>query len=180
MSAGNARTYGYYAVSHWFHVAIIFLLLSALGLWLLSALEDAKERAERLGVELTIRHMRTGLLYAMGEALMRQNEHEIHSWVGSNPIRWLGASPSGYLGVCSSVRRSSLAGGEWCFDNERKELVYQPRHLAHLHQGGVDTGDQCTQLSWRVVSGPAREQSEQVASVRIEPASACGWLLQGA
>lgn len=180
MSADNARTYGYYAVSHWFHVAIIFLLLSALGLWLLSALEDAKERAERLGVELTIRHMRTGLLYAMGEALMRQSEHEIHSWVGSNPIRWLAASPSGYLGVCSSTQRLNLVGGEWCFDNERKELVYQPLHVAHLHQGGVDTGEPCAQLSWRVASLPGAEQSGQVVGVRIESASACGWALQGA
>ena len=65
-------------------------------------------------------------------------------------------------------------------DNERKELVYQPLHVAHLHQGGVDTGEPCAQLSWRVASLPGAEQSGQVVGVRIESASACGWALQGA
>ena len=179
MSAEHARTYGYYTAAHWFQGAVIFLLVSALALWLLSALNDAKERAERLSVELTIRQMRSGMHFAMGEALIRQSARLINSWEGSDPVRWLDSPPSGYRGECSAAERQALSGGEWCFDRKRRELVYRPKSQECLRDLGVSPATPCAELSWRVRRSAGSPASDGFTGLRIEAASACQWLLPG-
>ena len=95
MIAHEPRSLGYYSASHWLQGAVVFVVLGSLALGLLWALNDAKERAEKQVVELTLRNMRTGMQFAMGEALLRRRESEMASWVGINPVLWLGAPPTG-------------------------------------------------------------------------------------
>jgi hypothetical protein len=177
MTAHEPRTLGYYAASHWFQSAVVFLMLGALALFLLKALSDVEEQAERQAVELTLRNMRTGMQFAMAEALMRQREGEIANWAGSDPTRWLEAPPAGYRGECSAVDRASLPEGAWCFERESGQLVYRPRNARQLR--GLVDGQQCGQLVWRVVKVGDGPVLGGLVDVRIEVASPCTWIVAG-
>ncbi len=178
MIAREPRTLGYYAGSHWFQWAVLFVsigLLVVVGI--LPALDDASERAERQAVELTIRNMRTGMQLAMGEAIMRQREGEIATWIASNPVRWLGSSPVGYRGACSMAVKA-LAGGEWCFDDASRVLIYRPRRIDHLRPVNEDAAGKCERLSWRVVRGAGMEVQSGFVGLHLEAFAPCQWVLE--
>lgn len=172
MTPHEPRTLGYYAASHWFQSAVIFVLLAVLALVLLRALDEAEIRAERQAVELTVRNMRAGLQYAMSEALMHQQESEIAAWEGSDPTRWLQVRPAGYRGACTSVESKNLPEGAWCFERDGRRLVYRPRALMALH--GPEN-ELCKELSWRVARVDGGAAHGGFIGVRIEPASGCGF-----
>lgn len=172
------RTLGYYANAHWLQAATLFVVIGSMAMGLLWALSDAKERAEKLLVELTVRNMRTGMQLAMGEALMQQRAGEVASWVGSNPVLWLGSSPEGYRGECSAAESQGLSGGEWCFERERRELVYRPYRTDRLRAQPEDSGRQCEQLRWRVVRSPEGVAGGGFVGLRMEVASPCQWVLE--
>jgi hypothetical protein len=164
----------YWTASRWLSFVVAILIIAALIATLLMALAEAQERSEKLIVEVTYRNMRTGLQLAMGQAMMRGNDHEIAEWVGSNPLRWLGREPEGYLGECDSRGTQALAEGAWCFDRERRELVYRPRHTRHLRLPGESEGKKI--LRWRVMA--AQPQSAGVsAGLRVEYVTAVEWVL---
>lgn len=168
------RSLGYYASKNWFQRAVLLVVLGALAIGLIAALNDAKEQAERQLVDLTVRNMRTGMQLAMGEALMHQREREIATWAGTNPLRWLGTSPTGYRGECSALESQDMSGGEWCFVGERHELVYQPRRVERLQLDGQQA--QCRDLRWRVVNAPGAVDASGFSGLRIEAASNCRWV----
>lgn len=178
MISHEPRRLGYYAGKNWFQSAVLLLILGLVLLALLSTLNEAKEQAERQIVDLTIRNMRTGMQLAMGEALMRQREREMASWVGSNPVQWLATSPAGYRGDCSAEESGDLSGGEWCFERDRRELVYRPRQVEYLQGAEGKSQQQCSQLSWRVARTPGNEVSDGFVGLRIEAASSCHWLVE--
>lgn len=177
MTAHEPRTLGYYAASHWFQAAVVFLMLGALALVLLRALNEVKVQAERQTVELTVRNIRTGMQFAMSEALMRQRESEIAAWAGSDPTRWLELPPAGYRGECSPDEQRSLPEGAWCFEGGSRQLVYRPRDAKHLR--GLDDGQPCAQLVWRVVRVTDSAVNGGFVGVRLEPASSCRWFFDG-
>ncbi len=173
------RSLGYYAASHWFQGAVLLAVLALIVVRLMSALNDASERAEKQAVELTLRNMRTGLKLAMGEVMMQQRESEMAAWVGSNPVRWLGSPPGGYRGECSTEESRNLSGGEWCFERYRRELVYRPHHPDHLHPLSAGSERQCSHLSWRVARAQESLPSGGFVSLRLEAAAPCHWVLEG-
>ncbi len=149
MIRGPERQTNYWTASRWLQLGMSAVVISLLALWLLQALEETEVRAEALMVELTERNMRTGLALAMGEALLHGREREIASWAGANPVRWLGHEPQGYRGECGRPAQE-LGEGEWCFDRERRELVYRPRHDIRRQPGQGAGGKDV--LRWRVVA----------------------------
>ncbi len=177
MISHEPRSLGYYAASHWMQGAVVLVVLGSLAMGLLWALNDIKERAERQVVDLTIRNMRTGMQWAMGEALMHQREREIATWVGANPVNWLGAPPGGYRGECSAEESRGLSGGEWCFERASRELVYRPSRADHLRTLPEVKGSKCDQLHWRVARVSANVSNAGFVGLRIEPASTCQWVL---
>lgn len=176
MMAHEPRTLGYYAASHWFQAAVVFLMLGALALILLKALNEVEGQAERQAVELTLRNMRTGMQFAMAEVLMRPRESEIAAWVGSNPMRWLEFPPDGYRGECAPQERRNLPEGTWCFESDSRELVYRPRDTKKLRSR--DSGQQCSQLAWRVVRVADDAVKGAFGGVRIEASSPCRWFFE--
>ena len=174
MTVHEPRTLGYYAASHWFMAAALFVMLGALAIYLFNALREAQEKAEVQIVELTLRNMRTGMQYAMAEALMRQRVSEVARWAGSNPARWLEISPIGYRGECSAAERATMPEGAWCYERASGELVYRPRNAGRLQ--GLDEGRPCRQLAWRVVRAADVVAKSSFVGVRIEPASSCRWV----
>ena len=179
MIAHVPRSPGYYTASHWLQGAVVLVLLGSLALGLLWALNDAKERAEKQVVELSLRNMRTGMKMAMGEALMRQREGEMVSWVGINPVLWLAGPPTGYRGECSAEESRNLSAGEWCFERENRVLVYRPRSSDHLRALVEGQSLECSQLSWRVTRVSESAASGGFIGLRIEAASPCRWVLEG-
>ncbi|HRF11482.1 MAG: hypothetical protein ABTS16_17990 [Candidatus Accumulibacter phosphatis] len=177
MISQEIRRPGYYATSHRFEWAVLLVVIGLLAIGLLSALHDANERAERQAVELTIRNMRTGMQLAVGEALMQQREGEMAAWVGINPVRWLGSDPAGYRGECSAAESRDLPAGAWCFDRDRRQLMYRPRHTGHLRVPAVDDGGRCDVLSWRVTR--VSERMASGAGLRLAAAADCRWVLGG-
>ncbi len=170
---------GYYAASHWFQGAVLLAVLALIFNGLMSALNDASERAEKQGVELTIRNMRTGMKLAMGEAMMQQREGEMAAWVGSNPVRWLGAPPGAYRGECSVEERRNLSGGEWCFERNRRQLLYRPHRPDRLHPLPPGSELQCSHLSWRVERAPESVVSAGFVGLRLEAVAPCQWVQEG-
>ena len=173
------RTPDYYASSHWLQWALVSAFLGVLAWFLLDALDSMQERAERQGVELTVRNMRTGMQLAMAEALMHQRTAEIATWAGSNPLRWLGGTPKGYRGECVDTGPESLSGGEWCFSKNLRQLFYRPTRPEHLRPVTGNDWRECSVLSWHVV----RLQEGAVVDggfpgLRLEPASGCHWILE--
>ena len=177
MTAHEPRTLGYYAASHWFMGAVLLALLGVLVLAVLNALNEIEAKAERQAVELTVRNMRTGMQFAMADALIRQREHEIEPWIGGNPVRWLETPPIGYRGDCSPEERQRLDVGAWCFDRVSRELVYKPRHLGLLR--GRTDGDPCQQLAWRVTDELDGARAEGFFGARIVQDSTCAWAIDG-
>ena len=173
------RRLGYYAASHWFQGAVLLAVLALIVGGLMSALDDASERAEKQAVELTLRNMRTGLKLAMGEAMMQQREGEMASWVGSNPVRWLESPPGGYRGECSTEESRNLSGGDWCFERYRRELVYRPHRPDQLHPLSPGSERHCSHLSWRVARVAESVPSGGFVGLRLEAAVPCQWNLQG-
>jgi hypothetical protein len=170
------RAYDHYAGSRWLvHAVTIVAILLLMG-WLLAALQEAEERAEKLMVELTWRNMRTGLQIAVGEALMSGRDGEIAGWEGSNPVRWLGAEPGGYRGECTARFARELPKGAWCFDRERRELVYRPRNDRHLRMEGAGGHEKL--LRWRVAAAAQEPERQGLAGLRVESVTAYFWLEQ--
>lgn len=171
------RSLGYYARSRWFQGCVYLLLAAVLGAWLLVALNEAQERAEKLTVELTMRNVRTGMQLAMGEALMHRRESDIAGWVGSNPVRWLGSPPEGYRGECSAADARNLPAGAWCFERESRQLAYRPRNTAHLRLLSSDDGRTEGLLRWRVGSASEGTAKGGFVGLRVEIVTPYEWFL---
>lgn len=176
MIRATARAYDYYAGSRWLVHAVTIVAILLLAGWLLAALQEAEERAEKLMVELTWRNMRTGLQIAMGEALMSGRDKEIAGWEGSNPVRWLGSEPSGYRGECAARLAGELPKGAWCFDSGRRELVYRPRNDRHLRIDGEAGRGKL--LRWRVVAAAQEPERPGPPGLRVESVTSYSWLEQ--
>lgn len=163
---------------HWVQTGVYFALFGVFALWLLLALSDLKEKAERQEVELTIRNIRTGIQLAAAEALISQRGASVSSWLGRNPVSWLGNEPRGYQGECSSQSALRMAGGGWCFDHENRELVYRPHNQAHLRQdaGGAKS---CKDLRWRIARAGELQKDGGFVGVRLVAISGCQWLIPG-
>lgn len=174
MIRGPQRQTDYWTASRWLPLGVSAVVIGLLAVWLLRALEDVEARAEKLMVELTVRNIRTGLQLALGEALLHGREREIAGWAGVNPLRWLGREPPGYRGECTTRQAQGLEAGAWCFDRERRELAYRPRHAVRLKVEGGD--GEAKVLRWRVVA--AHGGSGLDAGLRVEYVTAYEWILE--
>lgn len=166
---------GFYPGSHWMSGAVVALVIAALAAGLLNALGTAKDQAERLAVDLTVRNLRSGLQWAMAEAIFHRREPEVAAWAGTNPVRWLGSEPSGYRGECSRAERAALPARAWCFDRERHELVYRPADPGQLRRRGG--GAACQDLAWRVLRTPESASAGVSVGLRIVATTDCDWVL---
>jgi hypothetical protein len=155
----------YYQGSHWFHSVVALSVLGAIVLGFVYVLIEMQERSEKLTVELTTRHMQTGLKLAVGEALLHGRSAEVRTWMGRNPVEFLAGPPQGYKGSCGVADVAALAPGVWCFDERQGELLYRPRNQRHLKLKGGATDLAPVVLRWRLI---LREQTvTDVANINV-------------
>lgn len=152
MNSHEPRALGYYASSNWFHGTVVLVVFGLLAIGILSALDEAMERAEEHAVGQTVRNMQMGLRLARLEAQMRR-QAEPSTWAGLNPVQWLAAPPPGYRGECSEREIRRMLGGEWCFEVSLGELVYRPKNDRHLRWADEQLHDveENRRLRWKVV-----------------------------
>ena len=103
-------------------------------------------QSERLAMTLAVRHMRSGLQWAVAEHLLRGKDNRLGELVGANPIDFLGLGGE-------NARLSS----RWSFDGEHREVVYRPRIT--LAFGGS------SELRWRIMG--TTEADGRVMDVRL-------------
>lgn len=162
----------YFTGSRWASFAVAALAIAILSLWLAASLDETGERTEKLLVELAERRMRMGLQLAVGNAMIHGRTHELGSWVGSNPARWLEGDLRGYIGNCPAGQE--LAGGQWCFDTLRGELHYRPHLNQHLR---LKKGGEVSLLRWKVVAENATT-TDGMLGLRVENLTPYEWFAE--
>lgn len=165
-----------FAGSRWLPLAVTVLLILALMLLLLESLNRVQAESERLMLELTLRNMNLGLQAAKGHALARGREHEIHGWVGQNPLGLLDGELKGYQGNCQAGVRGPEPG-QWCFDQVRGVLVYATRSAGYVRDRN---GVPMPRLEWRVmVPAGAAGGAGGLLALRVEPLEPPVWEIPG-
>lgn len=126
----------------WIDFAVSIAVISVLSVFSIAALSRAQGQAEALLVDLTLRHMATGLRLKQLDLMLIGDARGMAALAGSNPVDWLGAPPQHYLGERGAEPRER--GPAWFFDAGRRELVYRPGSASFPLPEGAD------ELRWRV------------------------------
>lgn len=129
-------------------------IVGVLAFLLQGRLLNLEAETERLEVDLTLRNARVGLQLAIGERLMRGEEHRLGELLETNPIKFLGREPQGYIG--ETTKRGGP--GSWRYDERTRTLSYRPRQPAAF--GGT------VELHWQMRSSGVR--GGRVSGIRIE------------
>ena len=103
-----------------FEFAVVVLIVGALALFLLRAIDNAREEIEEATVQAEVAALRVELL----DALAHREAFGGAPPPGNNPLRWAGREPAAYLGELDAA---PVARGVWYFDRAHGELIYRFR-----------------------------------------------------
>lgn len=129
--------------------AVVLVVFGVLATLLLNRLVALEHETERLEVDLTVRHINIGMKLAIGEHLMRAQEHRIARLLEENPLHFLGAQK---VGVGETASR-------WRYDQSSHILNYRPRQ--------PEAFDGRESLSWRFTGD--RDNLGRAVGLRLEP-----------
>jgi general secretion pathway protein G len=152
--------------------SVALAVIGVLAVFLLDALYDVMEQAERTVMEATIRNMDSGLRVELARRMIHGQEASIGDLVGANPVQWLEAPPVGYSGNC----RRDLTAGEWCFDAVTNEIVYRPRLVRNLEYHDPSRSG----LRWRVstaaeLAGRRGGSAASAGAIRVASTTSFAW-----
>lgn len=153
-------------------LTVVVGLIVALAGTLLNALHRQQEEAEKLGMELTVMAMRTGLLSEMAERLIKGKDSDGSDLVGVNPTRWLKSPPQGYMGEYKDISGSLLPPGSWFFDQSTGEIVYKLNRGAHFQP--QEAGGK-KEVRWRVQGREGSGKKVRIEAVAIVPTVRYEW-----
>ena len=103
-----------------YEFAVLVLVVGALALVLLRALDDAQQAVEEANVQAEAAALRVELL----DALAHREAFGGALPAGDNPLRWVDRQPAAYLGELDAA---PVARGVWYFDRAHGELIYRFR-----------------------------------------------------
>jgi hypothetical protein len=132
-----------------FEFALVVAIIGILGGLLLHRLTEVEAAAERLQVDLTVRHMRIGLALAIGERLMQGREDSLAELLERNPADFLGGA--------------GLAEG-WRYEPSALRLTYRPRQ-PEAFEGRKE-------LQWRLIA--AGQAGGRVMGLRLVETTPAG------
>jgi hypothetical protein len=104
---------------------------------------DFMETAERVGMELTLSHLISGVNTRVAYDMLLGKTPEDLAGTRSNPFELARMTPTNFLGSGNSSSIGSLERGSWFYDVTREELVYLPRL-----RWGLETGASDKALRW--------------------------------
>jgi hypothetical protein len=134
-----------------FEFAVVLAIFGVLAHILLDRLTALELETERLEVDLTVRHIHTGLKLAIGERLMRSEEQRIAELRDANPLD--------FLDLKVGPGKTAGAPGSWRYDAASRILAYRPRQPEAF--GGR------TSLTWRYVG--RTDEAGRTVGLRLEP-----------
>jgi general secretion pathway protein G len=138
-----------------FEFAVVLVIIGVLAHILLDRLTTLEQETERLEVELTVRHINTGIKLAVADAIMRGEEMRIAALIEENPLNFLGpkvgaggtAQPdAATMGTAQPDANPGTAPAltGWRYDKASRTLSYRTRQPEAF--GGRE------QLAWRYIS----------------------------
>jgi hypothetical protein len=133
-----------------FEFAVVLVVIGALAHILLGRLITLEHETERLEVELTVRHINTGLKLAVAGAVMRGEEARIATLLTQNPLDFLGQHEDNGTGNTARLH--------WHYEPDRRTLRYQPRQPEAFY------GER---LEWRFTG--QQDDIGRTAGLRLEP-----------
>jgi len=154
-------------------LVVVIVIISVLATVALHRLTVYQELAEKTAMESTLSIIKTGLQIRLAELIMANRQREAKQLVTGNPMQWLVEKPANYGGVY----RQPAEGGNWYYDESRRELVYV------VHTGEfltTEATDEEKQLRFRVelLKGyveTGRVKVETVAGVTLVPVHPYRW-----
>lgn len=153
--------------------AMAAAFIGVASLFLIDAMSDLQEEAERLTVETTVRNMNSGLFLRQAELMISGRERELPKLALGNPVEWLEAPPPGYSGERGCADSGPSAAGEWCWNAAARRLHYRPRRTDSLKvEGGRPI------LTWRV-HAPADPSAIRPGSMRVVAERSYDWRPHG-
>lgn len=114
------------------YAAVVAVVLTAF----LERLLYYMELAERTSMEVTVRHVNSGLDLRQAYGMLAAQSVSEPVTLTRNPFELAAMSPSNFLGEMDSPSLAELERGNWVFDRAQKELIYLPRL-----RRGLDTAD---------------------------------------
>ena len=141
--------------------AMAAAFIGVASLFLIDAISDLQEEAERLTVETTVRNMNSGLFLRQAKAMVTGRERELPALALENPVEWLETPPGGYDGAGSCGDSGPAEAGHWCWDPSARRLHYRP-----LRADGLKVEGNVPILTWRV-HAPADSLAIRPGSLRV-------------
>lgn len=127
-----------------FEFAVVLAIFGVLATLLLNRLVALEHTTEKQAVELTVRHINTGIKLAVGDAIMRGEEARIAGLINENPLNFLdqkvGSGETAQPDAASTETAPDVRG--WHYHPATRVLSYHPRQLEAF-------GNQ-EKLAWRL------------------------------
>ena len=155
-----------------FEIAVMFAVLSVLGVFLLEGIAYVQEAGEKTAEEQQAAAFELGVQLEAASRMAGGREYEIPSLAGENPARWLESSPQNYLGEFRDRPPKGAKRASWFYDAERGELVYLVSRSEHFRSG--PGGEKEIRLHV-VVDPPQRINNRSIARVSLRPAREYAW-----
>ncbi|MDP2196309.1 MAG: hypothetical protein Q8J72_10040 [Rhodocyclaceae bacterium] len=139
-----------------FEFAVVLAIFGVLATLLLGRLVALEQATEQLEVELTVRHINTGIKLAVADAIMRGEEVRIAELIDENPLNFLApqvgaggtAQPDAATMGTSQPAAANLGTAPaltgWRYDKASRTLNYRTRQ--------PEAFDGREQLAWRYIS----------------------------
>ncbi len=118
---------------------IVAILIAIFARYLL----DFMETAERVGMELTLSHLISGVNTRVAYDMLQGKTPADLAATRTDPFELARMTPTNFLGSGDSSSIASLERGSWFYDATREELVYLPRL-----RWGLETGAPDSALRW--------------------------------
>lgn len=112
---------------------IALIAIGVIAALLLERLTRYQEYTEKVVMEATIAHMRSGLRVRVAELMIDGQAARMGDLLGENPITWLAAPPANYGGLLAQPDAGNARPGHWYFDAGHRQLVYFPQHRRFFH-----------------------------------------------
>ena len=150
--------------------AACLALLAVFAAFLLNRLAAYEELAEKTTVDLTISQIRDGIRHDLIRALLAGKRPVVNEMLERNPVSWLAQPPEAHMGEFGSLPGQARPGA-WYYVSKTHELVYVPRHSAHLNTPSSDP----VRLRWRLLPAANGSGMDALEPVRIDAQPAYLW-----
>ena len=156
-------------------VIVVVCLVGILASLALERMLRYQELAEKTAMEGTLGALRSALALQATARIMHGRFDAVGALAEEDPMSWLADRPIDYIGARHGPTLAELPKGSWCFDLDRKELIYRPLRT-RFFSASPGAGDW---IRFKVVvrlAGPGKDRPfREISELGIHPTSAVQW-----